>query len=89
VTAVGAAVTQFDVGDEVFGAYKRAFAEYVAVPESAGVVWKLAGSAFEEAAAVPVAALTALGTLWHTPLTPSGRWHAASLKAHRSIRLDE
>jgi len=60
VTAVGAAVTQFHVGDEVFGAHKGAFAEYLAVPESAGVVRKPAGSGFEEAAAVPVAALTAL-----------------------------
>jgi NADPH:quinone reductase-like Zn-dependent oxidoreductase len=60
VTAVGAAVTQFDVGDEVFRAHTGAFTEYVAVPESAGVVWKPAGSGFEQAAAVPVAALTAL-----------------------------
>jgi NADPH:quinone reductase-like Zn-dependent oxidoreductase len=60
VTGVGAAVTRFHVGDEVFGAHKGAFAEYVAVPESAGVVFKPAGPGFEEAAAVPVAALTAL-----------------------------
>ena len=60
VTAVGAAVTQFHVGDDVFGAHKGAFAEYLAMPESAGVVRKPAGSGFEEAAAVPVAALTAL-----------------------------
>jgi NADPH:quinone reductase-like Zn-dependent oxidoreductase len=60
VTAVGAAVRRFHLGDEVFGAHRGAFAEYVAVPESAGVVWKPAVSGFEEAAAVPVAALTAL-----------------------------
>jgi NADPH:quinone reductase-like Zn-dependent oxidoreductase len=46
VMAVGVAVTQFEVGDEVFGAHKGAFAEYVAVPESAGVVWKPASSGF-------------------------------------------
>jgi NADPH:quinone reductase-like Zn-dependent oxidoreductase len=58
VTAVGAPVTQFDIGEEVFGAHKGAFAEYVAVPESAGVVTtsregvepgidRLAGSLFQ------------------------------------------
>lgn len=60
VMAVGSAVTQFRAGDEVFGAHKGAFAQYLAVPESAGVVCKPTGADFAAAAAVPVAALTAL-----------------------------
>jgi NADPH:quinone reductase-like Zn-dependent oxidoreductase len=59
VESVGRAVTQFKPGDEVFGARTGAFAEYVAVWE-ARVAAKPANITFEEAAAVPVAALTAL-----------------------------
>ena len=63
VEAVGRNVKQFQPGDEVFGdlyAYGGgAFAEYVSVPENA-LVLKPANITFEEAAAVPVAAVTAL-----------------------------
>jgi NADPH:quinone reductase-like Zn-dependent oxidoreductase len=62
VQAVGSAVTRFRRGDEVFGdtgTADGAFAEYVAVPESL-VELKPAGLSFEEAAAVPLAASTAL-----------------------------
>jgi NADPH:quinone reductase-like Zn-dependent oxidoreductase len=59
VEAVGAAVTQFRPGDEVFGTRRGAFAEYVCSPEER-LVTKPAGVPFEAAAAVPVAALTAL-----------------------------
>ncbi|MFQ5812729.1 MAG: NAD(P)-dependent alcohol dehydrogenase, partial [Anaerolineae bacterium] len=61
VEAVGRNVKQFQPGDEVFGCSTNfgAFAEYVCVPED-GVVLKPASMTFEEAAAVPVAALTAL-----------------------------
>ena len=61
VETVGAKVTQFQPGDQVFGEATRAgaFAEYVSVPEKA-IVLKPAGLSFEEAAAVPVSALTAL-----------------------------
>lgn len=63
VEAVGGNVTQFRPGDEVFGDISAhgfgAFAEYVAVPEEA-LVLKPARLTFEEAAAVPSAALTAL-----------------------------
>ena len=62
VEAVGAEVTQFQPGDEVFGISNKAFAEYVCTSED-GVVRKLANLTFEEAAAVPVAALTALQCL--------------------------
>jgi NADPH:quinone reductase-like Zn-dependent oxidoreductase len=59
VESVGASVTHFQPGDEVFGMSVRTLAEYVAVSHE-GVVAKPATVTFEEAAAVPVAALTAL-----------------------------
>jgi NADPH:quinone reductase-like Zn-dependent oxidoreductase len=63
VEAVGKDVDQFQPGDEVFGDVSQsgfgAFAEYAAVPETA-LVLKPAGVTFEEAAAVPLAALSAL-----------------------------
>src|SRR5580692_4021589 len=59
VEALGAKVSQFKLGDEVFGSCKGAFAEYVCASESA-VVMKPATVTFEQAAAVPVAAYTAL-----------------------------
>lgn len=63
VEAVGKDVTTFKPGDEVFGARSGAFAEYVVVRESRGVALKPAGITFEQAAAVPVAAVTALQAL--------------------------
>lgn len=60
IESVGKAVTQFKPGDEVFGSRKGAFAEYLSVPESGPLAPKPANLTFEEAAAVPVAALTAL-----------------------------
>ena len=60
VDAVGKDVTQFRPGDEVFGGRDGAFAEYVCVREERAVVPKPANVTFEQAAAVPVAALTAL-----------------------------
>ena len=62
VEAVGAAVTQFRPGDEVFGQSKGArgaFAEYARADENE-LALKPAGLSFEQAAAVPVAAITAL-----------------------------
>jgi NADPH:quinone reductase-like Zn-dependent oxidoreductase len=60
VEAVGKDVTKFAVGDDVFGGGDGAFAEYVCVAESRAVVPKPANVTFEQAAAVPLAALTAL-----------------------------
>jgi NADPH:quinone reductase-like Zn-dependent oxidoreductase len=60
VEAVGRSVTQFKPGDEVFGGRNGAFAEYVAVRADRSVVLKPANLTFEQAAAVPVAAVTAL-----------------------------
>jgi NADPH:quinone reductase-like Zn-dependent oxidoreductase len=63
VEAVGNGVTQFKPGDAVYGDIEPygsgAFAEYAAVPAN-GLAPMPAGVSFEEAAALPVAALTAL-----------------------------
>jgi len=60
VEAVGVNVKQFQPGDEVFGISNfGAFAEYVSVHENA-LALKPASMTFEEAAAVPVAGITAL-----------------------------
>jgi NADPH:quinone reductase-like Zn-dependent oxidoreductase len=59
VEAVGAAVKQFQPGDEVFGVAPGAFAEYVCAAENK-LALKPANLSFEAAAAVPVAAFTAL-----------------------------
>src|SRR5438132_972920 len=59
VEAVRRNVTQFKPGDAVFGTCKGAFAEYACAPESALVV-KPDNVTFEQAASVPIAALTAL-----------------------------
>jgi len=62
VEAVGRNVTQFKPGDEVFGTRTGAFAEYVAV-SSERLVMKPANITFEQAASVPIAAITALQAL--------------------------
>jgi NADPH:quinone reductase-like Zn-dependent oxidoreductase len=59
VESVGQAVTAFKPGDEVFGGRTGAFARYVAVRQDR-VVAKPANATFEQAAAVPIAAITAL-----------------------------
>ncbi len=60
VDAVGKNVTQFRPGDEVFGGRNGAYAEYVCAREERAIVPKPPSVTFEEAAAAPVAALTAL-----------------------------
>ena len=60
VEAVGRNVTQFEPGDDVFGDIGRGgFAEYACARENR-LASKPANLSFEEAAAVPMAALTAL-----------------------------
>ncbi len=63
VDSVGKHVTRFRVGDEVFGGRTGAFAQYVAVRADRAVVAKPARLSFEQAAAIPVAAVTALQAL--------------------------
>ncbi|HEY1209798.1 MAG TPA: NAD(P)-dependent alcohol dehydrogenase [Terracidiphilus sp.] len=59
VETVGRNVTQFKPGDAVFGGCRGAFAEYACAKEDQ-MVLKPASLSFEAAAAVPIAALTAL-----------------------------
>lgn len=59
IESVGANVRQFKPGDAVYGMVKGAFAEYTCAREDA-VVPKPANLSFEEAAAVPMAAISAL-----------------------------
>jgi NADPH:quinone reductase-like Zn-dependent oxidoreductase len=60
VEAAGKNVTQFKPGDEVFGNRDGAFAEYVCARADRAITLKPANMTFEQAAAVPVAGLTAL-----------------------------
>ncbi|MGZ4708077.1 MAG: NAD(P)-dependent alcohol dehydrogenase [Acidimicrobiales bacterium] len=59
VAAVGSTVTRFAVGDEVFGVSRGAFAEYAAAREDK-LTRKPSNLTFEQAAAVPVSATTAI-----------------------------
>ena len=63
VEAVGPDVTKFKPGDAVFGASNGAFGEYVVVSESRNIALKPDNMTFEQAAAVPIAAITALQAL--------------------------
>lgn len=62
VEDVGSAVTKFAVGDEVYGEAPGSFAEY-AVTRADRLAHKPANLAFEQAAVVPISALTALDAL--------------------------
>lgn len=59
VVAVGAGVTRFSVGDDVFGIARGSFAEYAVAPEDK-LSHKPVNLSFEQAAAMPVSGLTAL-----------------------------
>jgi NADPH:quinone reductase-like Zn-dependent oxidoreductase len=63
VEMVGRNVTRFKPGDEVFGGKFGAFAEYVTVRESGALALKPGNVTFEQAASVPIAAITALQAL--------------------------
>src|SRR2546428_1054642 len=62
VEAIGKNVTEFQQGDEVFCGRSGAFAEYACVPEDK-LVRKPANITLEQAAAIPIAAITALQAL--------------------------
>lgn len=77
VEAAGGGVTRFTPGDEVYANLLDhgygGFAEYAVVPEGVAAL-KPAGLSFEEAAAVPMAAVTALqGLRRHGEPTPGQR----------------
>jgi NADPH:quinone reductase-like Zn-dependent oxidoreductase len=72
VEAVGKDVTHIRPGDEVFGWCAGAFAEYASAPEDHFLA-KPQNMTFEEAAAVPVAAVTALQSLRNAGKLLSGQ----------------
>jgi NADPH:quinone reductase-like Zn-dependent oxidoreductase len=77
VEAVGAAVTEFELRDQVFGVTGfGAHAEFVCIREDAALAHKPAGMTFEEAAAVCDGACTALSCL-----------KSADLRTGRSILI--
>jgi NADPH:quinone reductase-like Zn-dependent oxidoreductase len=63
VESVGKNVTRFKPGDEVFGGRDGAFGEFVSVAEKGSLAMKPTNMSFEQAAAVPIAAITALQAL--------------------------
>ena len=73
VESVGPGVTRFKPGDEVFGACRGSLAEFACARERA-LALKPAGVPFEDAAAAPVAGLTALqGLRDHGRIQPGQR----------------
>ncbi|MGH1394773.1 MAG: NAD(P)-dependent alcohol dehydrogenase [Trichormus sp.] len=65
VVAVGSQVTRFQVGDAIYGSTKfpgGAYAEFAAIPENLAAL-KPTNLSYEEAATVPLAAMTALQSL--------------------------
>lgn len=72
VEAVGPDVAGVEIGAEVYGEAPRAFAEYIAVPQDRVAV-KPVNLGFEEAAAIPLAANTALMGLRDTAKVQPGQ----------------
>jgi NADPH:quinone reductase-like Zn-dependent oxidoreductase len=63
IEAVGSKVKRFKPGDDVFGGRTGAFAQYVTIREDRALAIKPADVTFEQAASVPIAAITALQAL--------------------------
>ncbi|HEY2780490.1 MAG TPA: NAD(P)-dependent alcohol dehydrogenase [Steroidobacteraceae bacterium] len=63
VESIGKNVKRFKPGDEVFGDRDGAFGEYVSVRENGAITLKPTNMSMEQAAAVPVAGITALQAL--------------------------
>ncbi|GIP37708.1 alcohol dehydrogenase [Paenibacillus sp. J31TS4] len=76
VESTGSGVTRFKPGDAVYAACGNgfgAYAEYKCLPETGAVACKPANLSFEEAAAVPVGAYTALQFLRKGKIKPGAR----------------
>jgi NADPH:quinone reductase-like Zn-dependent oxidoreductase len=73
VEEVGSAVTQFAVGDEVFGIRGGAHAEYICVREAGALAHKPVGLSFEEAAALSDGSSIAIACLKKADLGPGKR----------------
>jgi NADPH:quinone reductase-like Zn-dependent oxidoreductase len=73
VEAVGPNVTRFKVGDEVFGGAGGAYAEYALGRDQGGLAKKPENMSFEEAAGMPIAAITALQGLRDEGLLKPGQ----------------
>jgi len=63
IEATGRHVTSFQPGHEIFGTCSQTLAEYLSAGEDAAVLRKPGSLTFEQAAAVPVSAVTALQAL--------------------------
>jgi len=63
IEQVGSQITDYQVGDAVFGGANGAFAEYVAKLPQRGLARKPTNISFEQAAALPIAGVTALQAL--------------------------
>ncbi len=72
VEAVGPGVTAFKPGDAVFGAINATYAEYAVAPVS-DLALKPDALSFEEAASVPVGALTGWGAVEAADIKPGQR----------------
>jgi NADPH:quinone reductase-like Zn-dependent oxidoreductase len=97
VASLGARVTGFRAGDEVFGSGAGTFAEYARV-KAAGLAPKPAGLTFEQAAVLPVSGVTALRALAAGRARPGAKvlvigasggvgTYAVQLAAHRGARV--
>lgn len=77
VEAIGKKVTHFKVGDPIFGSTLEAnfgaYAEYKCLPEQAMVAIKPVNITYDEAAAVPIGATTALRLLHKGSIQPGQR----------------
>lgn len=76
IASLGTNVTNFKIGEEVFGAAQLrfgAYAEYVCLPASYSIVAKPANMSFADAAAVPLGGLNALHFLRRAQVRPGDK----------------
>ena len=100
VENVGNQVKRFGIGDEVFGhtdMHFGAYAEYIAVPETGSLAIKPVNISYNEAAAIPFGAVTALHFIKKAMIKPgkkilvvgaSGAVGSAAVQLSRSLGAD-